>query len=274
MRNRRKLAATIPPRQRVAYSVLRLLGGVPLPGPGALVAETAAVAAEAPAPDAFAPLERRMVRGVLELSRRPVTAIMTHRADVRVDRCGGGPRCGARQAAQHAVPRLAGRPRLDRQIARRLAQGRRARALPARRALRAGQRDVRRGGHAGEHHGLRRARALQGRATGARDRRRRARRRRRRRHAHRSARSDHRRSARATPTSSPKWSNCPTARFSVDGALALPDLQERLRFDVAARWQLPDRGRIWCSPSSVACRSKATPSNGAAGSSKWLRWTG
>jgi CBS domain containing-hemolysin-like protein len=90
MRNRRKLAATIPPRQRVAHSVLRLLGGVPLPGPGALVAETAAVAAEAPAPDAFAPLERRMVRGVLELSRRPVTAIMTHRADVQwVDAAAG-----------------------------------------------------------------------------------------------------------------------------------------------------------------------------------------
>jgi len=82
LRNRRKLAATIPPRQRVAYSVLRLLGGVPLPGPGALAVETAGAVADAPQSDVFAPLERRMVRGVLELSRRPVTAIMTHRADV------------------------------------------------------------------------------------------------------------------------------------------------------------------------------------------------
>ncbi len=84
MRNRRKLAATIPPRQRMAHAVLRMLGGVPLPGPGALAVEAAGtVPADAPAADVFAPLERRMVRGVLELARRPVTAIMTHRADVQ-----------------------------------------------------------------------------------------------------------------------------------------------------------------------------------------------
>jgi CBS domain containing-hemolysin-like protein len=84
MRNRRKLAATIPPRQRMAHAVLRMLGGVPLPGPGALAVEAAgSVPADAPAADVFAPLERRMVRSVLELARRPVTAIMTHRADVQ-----------------------------------------------------------------------------------------------------------------------------------------------------------------------------------------------
>jgi CBS domain containing-hemolysin-like protein len=82
LRKRRALAATIPPRQRVAHAVLRLLGGVPLPGPGALVVEAAGAAVEAPASDVFAPLERRMVRGVLELSRRPVTTIMTHRSEV------------------------------------------------------------------------------------------------------------------------------------------------------------------------------------------------
>ncbi len=84
MRNRRKLAATIPPRQRMAHAVLRMLGGVPLPGPAALAVEAVGGAApEPPATDVFAPLERRMVRGVLELARRPVTAIMTHRAAVQ-----------------------------------------------------------------------------------------------------------------------------------------------------------------------------------------------
>jgi CBS domain containing-hemolysin-like protein len=81
-RNRRKLAEAIPPRQRVARAVLRLLGGVPLSAPGAVAADTADATAQAPKEDVFTPLERRMVRGVLELSRRPVTAIMTHRSDV------------------------------------------------------------------------------------------------------------------------------------------------------------------------------------------------
>jgi CBS domain containing-hemolysin-like protein len=81
-RNRRRFVAKIPPRQRVAYAILRLLGGVPLSGPGALAAETAGIAAEAPREEVFAPLERRMVRGVLGLSRRAVAAIMTHRSDV------------------------------------------------------------------------------------------------------------------------------------------------------------------------------------------------
>jgi CBS domain containing-hemolysin-like protein len=81
-RNRRKLAESLPPRQLLADSVLRMLGGVPL-----YASDTAAVeAAQATAPrsdeNVFTSLERRMVRGVLDLSRRPVKAIMTHRANV------------------------------------------------------------------------------------------------------------------------------------------------------------------------------------------------
>ena len=44
LRNRRKFAAAIPPRQRVAYAILRLVGGVPLSGPGALAAAAAGAA--------------------------------------------------------------------------------------------------------------------------------------------------------------------------------------------------------------------------------------
>jgi CBS domain containing-hemolysin-like protein len=81
-RNRRKSAAAIPPRRRAAHAILRLVGGVPLSGPGALAAEAAGAVAEAQTDQVFAPLERRMVRGVLELSRRPVVAVMTHRSEV------------------------------------------------------------------------------------------------------------------------------------------------------------------------------------------------
>ena len=81
-RNRARFAAAIPRRQRLAYAVLRLIGGVPPSGPGALAAEAAGALAEAPGDDVFAPLERRMMRGVLELSHRPVLAIMTHRSHV------------------------------------------------------------------------------------------------------------------------------------------------------------------------------------------------
>ena len=80
-RNRRRFAATIPPRRRAAYAILRLVGGVPIPASGALDA-TVAGAVEPPGGEVFSALERRMVRGVLDLARRPVTAIMTHRADV------------------------------------------------------------------------------------------------------------------------------------------------------------------------------------------------
>jgi len=73
-RNRRKWAAALPQRQRIAHTVLRLLGGVPLE-------ENLAYEAAGAKP-VFQPAERRMVRGVLELSRRPVTAIMTPRREV------------------------------------------------------------------------------------------------------------------------------------------------------------------------------------------------
>ena len=81
-RNRRRFAQAIPPRRRAAYAILRLVGGVPLSGPVALAAEAAGAAGEAPSGEVFAPLERRMVRGVLELARRPVVAVMTHRSRV------------------------------------------------------------------------------------------------------------------------------------------------------------------------------------------------
>ncbi|HEX9182212.1 MAG TPA: TerC family protein [Burkholderiales bacterium] len=74
---RRKFAAALPPRQRIAHAVLRLLGGVPAPAyAGGLPAE------EPPAPSAFEPAERRMMRGVLDYSRRPVASIMTPRTQV------------------------------------------------------------------------------------------------------------------------------------------------------------------------------------------------
>ena len=63
-RNRRRPADSLASRQSVAEAVLRLLGGVPLQK------------------DGFHPEERRMVRDVLQLAERPVTAIMTPRSEV------------------------------------------------------------------------------------------------------------------------------------------------------------------------------------------------
>jgi CBS domain containing-hemolysin-like protein len=80
-RNQRRFAAAIPPRRRAAYAILRLVGGVPPVAPGALAAAAAGAGDQTPS-GVFAPLERRMVRGVLELARRPVAAVMTHRSDV------------------------------------------------------------------------------------------------------------------------------------------------------------------------------------------------
>jgi len=74
---RRKFAAALPPRQRIVHAVLRLLGGVPAPAyAGGLPAE------EPAAPSAFEPAERRMMRGVLDYSSRPVASIMTPRMQV------------------------------------------------------------------------------------------------------------------------------------------------------------------------------------------------
>jgi len=68
-RGRRRALAMLSPRQRVADTVLKLLGGVPVAVP------------EVPA-DTFQPAERRMVREVLRLGDRRVDAIMTPREDV------------------------------------------------------------------------------------------------------------------------------------------------------------------------------------------------
>ncbi len=72
-RNRSKWAASLPQRQRIAHAVLRLLGGVPMHDLAFDVPEGKQI---------FEPAERRMVRGVLDLARRPVTAIMTPRREV------------------------------------------------------------------------------------------------------------------------------------------------------------------------------------------------
>src|SRR5688572_433156 len=76
-RSRRSRIAGLSPRQRVADAVLRLLGGVPLQAPA-----LAGAAGGSFPPEVFAPEEKRMVRGVLGLAQRPVTAIMTPRREV------------------------------------------------------------------------------------------------------------------------------------------------------------------------------------------------
>jgi CBS domain containing-hemolysin-like protein len=77
LHKRLRFAAALPQRQRIAHAVLRLLGGVPVPAmAGALPVEGA------PAKGVFDPAERRMVRGVLDLARQPVAAIMTPRMQV------------------------------------------------------------------------------------------------------------------------------------------------------------------------------------------------
>jgi CBS domain containing-hemolysin-like protein len=76
-RSRRRRAAGLSPRQRVADAVLRLLGGLPLQSPA-----LAGAAGGTVEPEVFAPEERHMVRGVLGLAERPVTAIMTPRRQV------------------------------------------------------------------------------------------------------------------------------------------------------------------------------------------------
>ena len=68
-RGQRKAVAALPPRQRVADAVLKLLGGAPVTLP-----ETGA--------EVFQPAERRMVGEVLKLGERRVGAIMTPRERV------------------------------------------------------------------------------------------------------------------------------------------------------------------------------------------------
>jgi CBS domain containing-hemolysin-like protein len=81
-RNRTRLAQAMPPRQRVAHAVVKLLGGVPPQSAEAAQAEATEGVPAAPPEEVFTPLERRMVRGVLDLSRRSIRGIMTHRASV------------------------------------------------------------------------------------------------------------------------------------------------------------------------------------------------
>jgi CBS domain containing-hemolysin-like protein len=76
-RKRRARTAGMTPRQRLADAVLRLLGGVPSQVPALAGAQGMSMEDEA-----FAPEEKRMLRGVLGLAQRPVTAIMTPRRDV------------------------------------------------------------------------------------------------------------------------------------------------------------------------------------------------
>lgn len=76
-RGRRKPARGVTSRQQIADAVLRLLGGVPLPGPASAGAEAVLAASEV-----FAPAEKRMVREVLGLAEEPVTAVMTPRSEV------------------------------------------------------------------------------------------------------------------------------------------------------------------------------------------------
>ena len=75
-RNRRKHAATVPARARVADAVLRMLGGVPPASPAVAGAGAAAAA------PVFADEERQMVREVLGLAGERVTAVMTPREQV------------------------------------------------------------------------------------------------------------------------------------------------------------------------------------------------
>jgi CBS domain containing-hemolysin-like protein len=74
-RNRRRVAESLPPRQRVADAVLRMLGGVPIGGAPMPVTDAAA-------PEVLRPAERHMMRGVLGLAERPVTSAMTPRTEV------------------------------------------------------------------------------------------------------------------------------------------------------------------------------------------------
>ena len=81
-RNRKRLERAVPPRQRVAHAVFKLLGGVPLQSGEAAQAEGSEGPPEPPAEEVFTALERRMVRGVLGLARRSIKGIMTHRSQV------------------------------------------------------------------------------------------------------------------------------------------------------------------------------------------------
>jgi predicted tellurium resistance membrane protein TerC len=81
LRNRRRRFAQIPRWQRVAEAVLRLLGGVP-PIPGLSGDGPQSLVDDADSSDVFAPAEKRMVRGVLDLANRTIGSIMTPRRQI------------------------------------------------------------------------------------------------------------------------------------------------------------------------------------------------
>ena len=68
-RGQRRVVAQLPPRQRIADAVLKLLGGVPASAPE-------------PGAEVFQPAQRRMVSEVLQLGERRVSSIMTPRERV------------------------------------------------------------------------------------------------------------------------------------------------------------------------------------------------
>jgi CBS domain containing-hemolysin-like protein len=81
LRNRLRRFAQIPRRQRVAEAVLRLLGGVP-PMPGTSGIGHESLVDEEGSSDVFAPAEKQMVRGVLDLANRTISSIMTPRHEI------------------------------------------------------------------------------------------------------------------------------------------------------------------------------------------------
>ena len=82
LRKRRKWASKIPPRQRAADVVLRLLGGVLVTSQATSSGDASAIIPDAEAKQTFAPAEKEMVRGVLTLADRPVQTIMTPRREI------------------------------------------------------------------------------------------------------------------------------------------------------------------------------------------------
>jgi len=79
-RNREKLLTTNDLRERTAGAVLRLLGGAK--GEDSLGEALDVMAAQAREGEVFHPEEKQMIRGVLDLSERPVRSIMSPRHEV------------------------------------------------------------------------------------------------------------------------------------------------------------------------------------------------
>jgi predicted tellurium resistance membrane protein TerC/CBS domain-containing protein len=82
LQNRRRWLAQIPRRQRVAEAVLHLLSGVPTVTPITSDGKVESLRTDVDGDDVFAPAEKQMVRGVLDLADRTVGSIMTPRRDV------------------------------------------------------------------------------------------------------------------------------------------------------------------------------------------------